>query len=263
MSGRVPELVRPQLDELTSGLLGLLADELIGLYVHGSLALGCFNAARSDVDVLAVTARPLSDDERYALADLFLRISARPSGIEAHVVTLAQLTPWRYPPSYDFHYGESRRERLVLEPDGVLERPVEGDPDLAAHYDVVRAAGIALVGPPPQEVFPEVPRADLEDALRRDLEWCRGVKSALYGVLSPCRIWAALETGQLHSKASRGEWALPRLPPDLRPPVERALASYRGSGEPIALDEDDRRRLLSYVERRLSAVEDVSETGWV
>jgi predicted nucleotidyltransferase len=228
-----------------------LGDDLVGVYVHGSLALGCFNEARSDVDVVVVTARPLTEDERFAIADLFLRISARPYGIEAHVVTTDQLRPWRYPPPYDFHYSESHRERLALDPEVALERPTEGDPDLAAHVDVVRARGVTLLGPPPLALFPEVPRADLEDALRRDLKWCRSARSALYGVLSPCRVWAALETGELHSKASGAEWALPRLPAALRPPVERALASYRGAGEPIELDEEERQRLLDYIEGRL------------
>jgi predicted nucleotidyltransferase len=228
-----------------------LGDDLVGVYVHGSLALGCFNEARSDVDVVVVTARPLTEDERFAAADLFLRISARPYGLEAHVVTTDQLRPWRYPPPYDFHYSESHRERLALDPEVALERPKEGDPDLAAHVDVVRARGVTLLGPSPLEVFPAVPRADLEDALRRDLDWCRSVRSALYGVLSPCRVWAALETGELHSKASGAEWALPRLPAALRPPVERALASYRGAGEPIGLDEEERQRLLDHIEGRL------------
>jgi predicted nucleotidyltransferase len=247
--------VRAQLDELIAGCRDVLGGDLIGFYVHGSLALGCFNAARSDIDVIAVTSRPLSDEERFAVADLFLRVSARPYGVEGHVVTIDQLRSWRYPPPYDFHYGESRRERLAFEPDAALERPRHGDPDLAAHYDVVRTSGMPLVGPRPDDVFPDVPRPDLEDALRRDLEWCRGVKSALYGVLSPCRVWAALATGGVHSKASGGEWALGRLPADLRPPVERALASYRGSGEPIELDEQERQRLITYIEAACNARE--------
>jgi len=62
-------------------------------------------------------------------------------------------------------------------------------------------------------------------------------------VLSPLRVWAALETGELHSKASAGDWALGLLPPDLRPLVERALAAYAGSGTfEAAPDELDRLR---------------------
>ena len=246
-----PPEARRQLDELVDELDGSIGGSLIGIYLHGSLALGCFNAARSDLDLIAVASRPLDDDSRFAVADLFLRTSARPYAIEAHIVATEQLRPWRYPPPYDFHYSETHRERLAFDPDAVVSRPEGGDPDLALHYDVARRRGVALVGPPAQAVFPEVPRDDLEDALRRDFDWCRGVRSALYGVLSPCRVWAALETGGLHSKASGGEWALGRLPPDLRPPVERALASYRGSGEPIELDEGERQRLLEHIERQL------------
>jgi len=62
-----------------------------------------------------------------------------------------------------------------------------------------------------------------------------------------------LETGELHSKASGAEWALPRLPAALRPTVERALASYRGTGEPIELDEEERQRLLDHIDRQLSS----------
>jgi hypothetical protein len=53
------------------------------------------------------------------------------------------------------------------------------DPDLAAHVKVARNSGIALVGLPPQDVFPEIPWEDYADALRRDLEWTRTSRSAL------------------------------------------------------------------------------------
>ena len=255
-----PAEARRQLDELLGGLRESLGVDLVGLYVHGSLALGCFNAARSDVDVIALTARALADDERFAVVDLFLRVSARPYGAEAHVVAREHLRPWRYPPPYDLHYSEAHRERL-LDPDAVLARPQDGDPDLALHYDVTRRAGVALHGPPPDDVFPEVPRADLEDALRRDLEWCRSAKSVLYGVLSPCRVWAALTTGEPHSKATGAEWALARLPPELRPPVERALTSYAGAGEPVELEEADRQRLLAHIDRALAATPAMSQPG--
>ena len=58
---------------------------------------------------------------------------------------------------------------------------------------------------------------------------------------------ATLETGEVHSKATGAAWALGRLPADLRPLVARALASYTGAGEPIEVDEDERRRLIDYV----------------
>jgi hypothetical protein len=73
-------------------------------------------------------------------------------------------------------------------------------------------------------------------------------------VLSPCRVWATLETGAVHSKLTGARWALERLPADLRAPVERALASYAGDGEPIELAEDERARLWDYVAERARSI---------
>ncbi len=58
----------------------------------------------------------------------------------------------------------------------------------------------------------------------------------------------------MHSKASGAEWALPRLPADLRSRVERTLASYRGAGEAIDVDDDERLRLQAYAEQRVFAI---------
>jgi predicted nucleotidyltransferase len=240
-----------QLEELVAEAQRLLADALTGVYVHGSLALDCFGA-RSDVDVLFLVARPLDVDEKLRLLDLLLRVSAAPYAIELHVLRLDQLRPWRHPSPFELHYSESYREALAFDPIGTLERMPPTDPDIAAHVAVARPAGIALVGPPPGAIFPEVPWPDFEDALRRDLVWARTVRSALYGVLSPCRVWAALATREIHSKATAAAWALERLPPDLRPLVERARASYAGAGEPIEVDEEERQRLLDYVEEQLA-----------
>jgi predicted nucleotidyltransferase len=247
-----PAAVRAQLDRLTRELQETLRDALFGAYVHGSLALGCFNAATSDIDVLGVTERSLTEDEKLALVDVFLRISLDPNAIEADVVSLAELRNWRHPSPFELHYSEWRRGRWTADPRATLASFPTGNADLATHVAVARTAGIRLVGPPPEDVFPSVPDADFRDSLLRDLEWSRDTQAgAVYGILSPCRIWAALETGELHSKVSGARWALPRLPAELRPMVRRALASYTGAGETIDVDEDEQRRLLDFVDERV------------
>ena len=42
------------------------------------------------------------------------------------------------------------------------------------------------------------------------------------------RIWSAIATDEVHSKDSAAEWALPRLPKQYRPVLERAREIYRG-----------------------------------
>jgi Aminoglycoside adenylyltransferase, C-terminal domain len=83
-------------------------------------------------------------------------------------------------------------------------------------------------------VLPTVPLEDYRAAIRVDRQWCLDHLDThrLHVVLSLPRAWAGLTTEDVHSKASAAEWALPRLPPELRPVLGHALALYRGeSGE--------------------------------
>ncbi len=49
-----------QIQGFTRQVAHLLADNLIGVYLHGSLAMRCFNpVVVSDIDVLVVTLEPM------------------------------------------------------------------------------------------------------------------------------------------------------------------------------------------------------------
>lgn len=143
----IPEQARAIAEQIHA----LLGDDLVGVYLHGSFALGCGNPNRSDLDVLVVARRPLTAAKREAFLAFLRGTYEQPSWprpVELSVLTESELRPWRHPAPYDFH----------LSP-GTVSRPGL-DPDLAAHITVTRRAGNALVGPPPEEVFPEVPRRD-------------------------------------------------------------------------------------------------------
>ena len=55
---------------------------------------------------------------------------------------------------------------------------------------------------------------------------------ATNGLLTLARVWFTLETGDFAAKDVAGEWALARLEPPLRTPLELAVAVYRGEREP-------------------------------
>ena len=62
---RIPSELELYLDELVRTLTSMT--EIEAVYLVGSAALGAYQPGRSDVDVVAVTARSLSLDERRAL----------------------------------------------------------------------------------------------------------------------------------------------------------------------------------------------------
>ena len=55
------------LEQLQTACLEILAENLLGIYVHGSLAFGCFHWEISDIDVLLVTEQPPLQAEKEAL----------------------------------------------------------------------------------------------------------------------------------------------------------------------------------------------------
>ena len=63
----IPSELAPYLDRLVEVLQAQAP--LDAVYLVGSAALGAYEHGRSDVDVVAVTARSLSLDERLALAE--------------------------------------------------------------------------------------------------------------------------------------------------------------------------------------------------
>ena len=229
-------MIPDQARDVAAALRALLGEDLVGVYLHGSFALGCANPNRSDVDVLVVTRRALTSDERDAFARLPRGAYDEPGWprpLELSSLTLDQLHPWRHPTPYDLHVTSTK-----------AVGPGE-DPDLAAHVTVTRRAGIALVGPEPQEVFPSVPRADYEASLLRDYEWCLAHgggerRHTRYAILSTARVTAQLaEPGALHTKETGAVWALERLPPEARRPLELALESYRTHGRDVDVGEDE------------------------
>jgi len=231
------------LEKLTAGLEKIFGGELLGVYLHGSAALGCYGP-HSDVDVLVAVERPSTPDEQRRLGELCCAVS-RASWDDSHclleldVVVPSQL--WRYPPPVDFHYGESLREAFAHG-----ERKPWGTDtwtDLACALTIAHATGVVLAGDPVADVLPRVPVEDYRAAIRVDRQWCVDHLDThrLHVVLSLPRVWAGLETADVHSKASAAEWALPRLPEQLQPVLRHALAVYRGETEEswIGLAVDD------------------------
>ena len=204
---------------LARDVVAILGPELVGVYLHGSLALGGFDAARSDVDLLVVVRGPL-DVRREPLLELFRERSGNPFPLEVSVLRRDGLRPWRHPSPYELHFGES----------GIAGPGA--DRDLAVHVTALRARGIVLAGAPIGDVFPEVPAEDFRDAVLADLDWALAHGKHAYRVLNACRIVAWLETGAVLSKSEGAEWAGPRLTAGERRIVAHALA-----GEPCAPQE--------------------------
>jgi predicted nucleotidyltransferase len=230
---------RSQIETLIAEIQRILEGALTGIYLHGSLAMGCFNPARSDLDVLVVTKRPLTLEEKHASSEMLLQLSANPHPIEISVLSQDDLWPWRYPPPYQLHYSEDWRERYVQQiANGDWRRWNDSHPtdaDLAAHVTVTQTRGICLVGQPIAEVLPPVPPADYRASIILDAEdFTTGrispAANPVYFVLNSCRVLAYQQEEHIFSKDEGGIWALAHLPQEFHGLIAQALALYREEG---------------------------------
>lgn len=151
------------LGRVVSTLHDRLGPDLVGMYLHGSLAMGAFHPGRSDIDVLAVCAAELPHVRRTALGRMLAAIPLTPSGgdLEFSLVTEAVVRAPSAVPSFEVHVSTHQEPSVV---DG-SDRP--GDRDLVIHFAMARARGRALMGPEPDELFPEPDRGSLIGAPRR------------------------------------------------------------------------------------------------
>ncbi len=227
-----PDEVRAQIENLISTLIGITPD-LSGIYLHGSLAMGCFNPAHSDVDLLAVTQRKPPLGAVAPILYSILELSNKPVPIEISFVNKKDLHPWKHPAFYDIHYSEEWRETTSqrLE-DNTWTQDYDNDKndvDLAAHITITRRYGVCLWGEEIKTAFPNVPLTDYADAIISDVEWIgdRMFQSPIYSVLNPCRVLAFLRDGKVLSKAEGAHWAMQNLEVKWHEIIKKALYCYR------------------------------------
>jgi streptomycin 3"-adenylyltransferase len=226
----------PDLRGYVLAALDAMELEITGAYVHGSLAMGCYYRAKSDLDVLVVVPSQLTESQRrHATRSLALLAANRPTtgDLELSVLTAAQAAGHEHPRPFEAHYSAYWTAAVLADRRDYTE--TRSDPDLAAHITVVRARGATVTGPPPAEVFAPVPHEDYLNAILDDLLSPDDLlASPYYGVLNTCRVLATLQNGPgtVLSKEEGATWALDSLPPEHHPLISQALDCYR-SARPV------------------------------
>jgi streptomycin 3"-adenylyltransferase len=225
---RIPKELVPLLTKIVGSLETVLDGSLVGIYVHGSIALGSFNYSKSDVDFLVVVRRPLTLQEKRKIIDFTLEADkeAPKKGLEFSIVTEDQVKDLAYPTPFELHYSSDWRKRYE---NGMvdLEKSME-DADLAAHFAITKFRGICVYGEPIDEVFPDIPQEYYWRSIYEDAESVLENlgKDPVYGILNLCRVMAFKKDRLILSKKEGGEWALKNLEKRFHSLVLKALKSY-------------------------------------
>jgi streptomycin 3"-adenylyltransferase len=212
--GALPDQLSEFSARLVASLRAEVGDALVGVYLHGSAALGDWVASRSDVDVLVVVAS--GDAAAYAEVLAAAQGYCPGTGLEASVVdaaaALAPSVPW----PFVVHVAGEK---------AVFGATHGGDEDLILHYAVTRDHGVAAYGPDPRSAFGRVAPEVIAGQIARELRWALAHASETYAVLNACRALRFAREGVLCSKRAGGEWAIEH---DIAVPLARRALAHRG-----------------------------------
>ncbi|ASK63862.1 hypothetical protein CFK37_17700 [Virgibacillus phasianinus] len=231
----------------------LIKEDLIGFYIHGSLAMGGFNPGRSDIDILVVTSNPITVETKRKLAQLFLTISSKPYPVEISFLNETQLRSWKHPSPFDFHYSECWRRRyeddLAKGKYQYLNEKIKTDADLAAHIMITTNRGVCLEGKPIIEVFPLIPRSHYLSSIMGDFQDClENIEvDPIYSILNLIRVYWFLKEGIISSKQEAGNWGLSSLPKGLCFTIQKVVDRYSGVGEISYFEKDELLSVRNYL----------------
>lgn len=220
--------------DLVTAVQNLLDEQLVGVYLHGSLALGDFDPQQSDIDFVVVTAEAPSPEQVAELGAMHQRLAAEHPrwGSELEGTYVSQRAIQRYDPDNAIFPHIERGGILQIE---------HHLTDWVIQCYVLRECGVTLVGPRPQTLIDPISPEALQQAvvtLLRDwwvqqLEDTSRIKQdgyQVYAILTMCRILYTLAHGMIVSKPVAARWAQESLDERWSLLIARALHRDLGDG---------------------------------
>jgi len=213
----------------------VLDDQIVGMYLFGSLANGGFDQD-SDIDVLVVTDGEISADTFMALSEMHTKIREldSPWAIQLEVSYIPQAAIRRFDPA-DIrhpHIDRGSAEKLYM---------LDHANDWIIQRYIVREHGIVLAGPDPKTLIDPVSPDDLRQAVVN--VWPIWITPILedpsiiskwgyqsFFVLSICRVIYTFKYGEIISKKAASEWAKENLDKRWLPLIERAWEGRQKPG---------------------------------
>jgi predicted nucleotidyltransferase len=198
------------LTHLSDGIQKILDQNLIGLYLFGSLSYGDFNPDSSDIDLVAILDKPIS---HLQLDQIKLMHS------EAKILheKWGSRLECSYTPIDLFKYTLPPKEPRPYYGNGIFyEEAPYGNEWIINNY-LLYQHGVSLIGPDFRDMFEpisiiEVQKASIRDLFQEwepkitDYEWLDNSHYQSYLVMNLCRILYTVMRGSAGTKRTAATW---------------------------------------------------------
>ena len=236
----------------------IIGEQLTGIYLHGSLAMGCFNPEKSDIDLIIIIEDNISDEQKVKFMERVVALNqqAPAKGLEMSIVLRQYCNPFVYPTPFELHFSPAHLQWFHDAPQDYIQNMKGDDKDLAAHFTIIRQYGITLYGEEIENVFGEVPRKDYIDSIWEDVREAREeiLEQPMYITLNLSRVLAFCRDGLCLSKQEGALWAMEHLPDEYTPIISDALICYQTDREMVVEEEGGRKfagEMLAAIEKEI------------
>ncbi|RJP49436.1 MAG: DUF4111 domain-containing protein [Anaerolineaceae bacterium] len=216
---RVPDHPYPELREVlytfVNEITAELAENLIGVYLVGSIATGDFDLD-SDIDFLVVTNTELTEKNIESLQEIQAKIydiDCYPAKhLEGSYISIGDLNNWPKVGEKELYYFDNGSTTFE-----------QSTHDNKWHVRwILRERGITLTGQKPEQITQSIPRHELSNEIKTTmLEEMKAFENEInrprcywnsrfgqsFAVLTYCRMLHTLHTGTVQSKKAGVKWA--------------------------------------------------------
>jgi hypothetical protein len=251
----VPADLAHLLHEILTDFPVILHDNLVGIYLWGSLTYDAFDEACSDVDFVCVTRQDLDDREFQELDQWFARQQGRNRWV--------QRIDMRFVIDQEFLDKTSRCCGFYPYRGRLIRHESDGNPIIWIN---VAQSGITLWGKDTRLIAPPVSDQCLSDALLLELSYLKETLASnvgdrsdrafvcnAYAVLTACRILYSACHRALASKDKASEWAMKTTPPTWRAIIQSAKTNrLRNAGSTTPQAEQEAMAFVQFVTDEVS-----------
>ncbi|MCZ8517001.1 nucleotidyltransferase domain-containing protein [Paenibacillus filicis] len=188
------EDIKQFVEKLVERLKTILGNQLIGIYLHGSLAMGCYYRPKSDIDLIVVVNGKLAVDLAKTVGVSIANETVnRPTtgNVELSVITSEVARQVPVPIPFEVHYSSGWQEKILK--DEIDYSKEKTDVDLPSHLTYVTQRGICLYGKLISDIFGKVKWQYFIESVMDDFKWILHdehiLETPFYSVLNICRVF--------------------------------------------------------------------------
>ncbi|HEV2128036.1 MAG TPA: GNAT family N-acetyltransferase [Thermomicrobiales bacterium] len=200
------------LAEIRGGIAATLGNDLVGLYLFGSLVSGDFTPGVSDIDLLAVSQRFMTDPDIDRLRDMHREFVERHPEWEDRIEVA-------YQSKHGLRTWQTERSPMGIISPGEPIHLIEAGAEWRINWFFVLDHGVTLAGPPPETLIAPITREVFIEAARElGRSWIDRIHTVTdqcgesYAILTVCRALYSHQAGELVSKQQAARWVQARRP---------------------------------------------------